>query len=125
MDALIRYGFSVEEIKNIMNSNEDINNISDNDINKIIKLLEKCNCKINHIKNIFITNPFVLTRDYDEIEKSINILNDNLKDVFLVLDTNPFILNISDKEIGLLINELVKKNIDVNDYFLFNANEII
>ena len=125
MDALIRYGFSVEEIKNIMNSNEDINNITDHDINKIIKLLEECNCKINHIKNIIITNPFLLTREYDEIVKTINILDKNLKNVFLVLDTNPFILNITDRDIELLINKLNKENICINDYFLFNSYEII
>jgi len=125
MDALIRFGFSVDEIKNIMNSNEDINNITDQDINKIIKILEKFNCKINHIKNIIITNPFVLTRDFDEIEKTINILNNNLDSIYLVLDTNPFILNISDREIEILINQLVRDNININDYFLFKANEII
>ena len=123
MDALIRYGFSVEEIKNIMNSNEDINNISDKDINKFIKLLEQFECKINHIKNIIITNPFILTRDYDDVEKTINILNSYLKNnISIVLDTNPFILNLNEKDINNIINKI---NGDICDYFMFEAYKII
>lgn len=123
MDALIRYGFSVEEIKNIMNTNEDINNITDKDINSIIELLEKYNCKINHIKNIIITNPFLLTREIDEIEKSISALLDITDRVEILLDTNPFLLNIGERDINSTIrrlyNEGLKKE-DIIDYFYVN-----
>ena len=123
MDALIRYGFSVEEIRNIMNTNEDINNITDKDINEVIKILEKYNCKINHIKNIIITNPFILTRDLDEIEKTIKVLIEFSKRIEVLLDTNPFVLNISDRDIISIVNDLSNKGYNKNDlcdYFYFN-----
>ena len=123
MDALIRYGFSVEEIRNIMNTNEDINNINDKEINSIIELLEKYNCKINHIKNIIITNPFLLTREIEEVEKTICSLLDITKEVELLLDTNPFLLNIGERDIcstvRKLVNEGLKKE-EVIDYLYFN-----
>lgn len=120
MDALIRYGFSVEEIKNIMDTNEEINIVSDKDINNIISLLEKYNCKINHIKNIIITNPFVLTREIDELEKAINILVDICKNVEVLLDTNPFLLNMSDRDINSLVKSLNLSRNDLIDYLYFN-----
>ena len=123
MDALIRYGFSVEEIRNIMNTNEDINNISDKEINSIIELLEKYNCKINHIKNIIITNPFLLTREIDEIEKSIGALLDVTDRIEVLIDTNPFLLNIGERDINSIIrrlsNEGLKKE-EIIDYLYIN-----
>ena len=60
MDTLVRYGFSIEDIKNMMDSNQEIENIEDSVILKLIKLLENENCSQDSIKNIFITNPFYL-----------------------------------------------------------------
>ena len=120
MDILIRYGFSVDEIKNIMNTNEEINNVSDKDINNIITLLEKNGCKINHIKNIIITNPFVLTREIDELEKTILVLINITDFVELLLDTNPFLLNMSDRDINSLIKNLGLSKNDLLDYLYFN-----
>ena len=64
MDILIRYGFSIEEIKNMIDSNPDINNVDDSVIYTLIDVLGYCGCLSNHIKNIFIllnlTRPFFL-----------------------------------------------------------------
>ena len=69
MDSLIRFGFTIEDINILMNTNEDISLVSDNEVNEIIKLLENNNCSINTIKNIFICNPFVITSSIIDINK--------------------------------------------------------
>ena len=51
MDTLIRFGFSIEEIQTMMNTNHSIEEISDNDILDLIDLLKEINCKEEQIKN--------------------------------------------------------------------------
>ena len=120
MDALIRYGFSVDEIKNIMNTNEEINDVSDKDINNIIALLEKYGCKINHIKNIIITNPFVLTKEIDELEKTIIVLKSISSNIEILIDTNPFLLNMNERDINSLVKNLELSKNNIVDYLYFN-----
>ena len=37
MDSLIRYGFTIEEIKILMDTNEEISSVSDNHVSDIIR----------------------------------------------------------------------------------------
>ena len=118
MDTLIRYGFTIEEINVLMDTNEDISLVSDNDVNEIINLLKNVNCSEKTIKNIFICNPFCLTNSVNELDKLINkLLELGFKNINLLFDTNPYILNMSDKEIEKLYNKKKEEG--------FNKNEII
>lgn len=124
MDILIRYGFTIEEIKIMMDTNSLIENINDNNIKSIISILEKVNCNLDDIKNILICNPFCITNNINDI----NNLIDKLKDIGIIelnklFRTNPYILNISDKELDKLYNE--KKEVGLNkeeiiDYINYN-----
>ena len=106
MDSLIRFGFTIEDINILMDTNEDISLVSDNEVNEIIKLLENNNCSINTIKNIFICNPFVITSSIIDINKLIDKLKEiGFKNINLLLDSNPYILNKSDKELEKLYNK--------------------
>lgn len=124
MDGLIRFGFTIEEINILMDSNEDISLVSDNSVNEIIKLLKDNNCSINTIKNIFICNPFVITNNIIDTAKLINKLKElGFTNINLLLDSNPYILNISDKELEKLYNKKKDeglKSSEIIDFISYN-----
>ena len=116
MDILIRYGFSIEEIKNMIDSNPDINNVDDSVIYTLIDVLGYCGCLSNHIKNIFICNPYYLTRNSKEITKLINKLYEiGLNNLYIIFDSNPYILNYSSKDIEDVVSMFKKKKINASD----------
>ena len=124
MDILIRYGFTIEEIKIMMDTNENIEDINDNNINSIIKILEDENCSLDEIKNILICNPFCITNSINDINNLITKLKDiGIKNIHILITTNPYILNISDKEIEKLYNDKVKNGLEkeeIIDYISYN-----
>lgn len=124
MDGLIRFGFTIEEINILMDSNEDISLVSDNSVNEIIKLLKDNNCSNNTIKNIFICNPFVITNNMIDTAKLINKLKElGFTNINLLLDSNPYILNISDKELEKLYNKKKDeglKSSEIIDFISYN-----
>jgi hypothetical protein len=114
MDVLIRYGFSIEEIKNIMDTNILISNIEDNDIYALIDLLGSVGCMNSQIRNIFICNPFYLSRSVNNIEELINTLKEyGFTELNYLFDSNPYILNINASDIIKLYND--KKSIGMSD----------
>lgn len=125
MDSLIKFGFTIEEINILMDTNEDISSISDNEVNNIIKLLKDINCSNNTIKNIFICNPFIITNNINDITKLIDKLKElGFKNINLLFDSNPYILNISDKLLEKLYNkkkdEGLKKE-EIIDFISYNS----
>ena len=122
MDTLVRYGFSIEDIKNMMDSNQEIENIEDSVILKLIKLLENENCSQDSIKNIFITNPFYLNRDVKEVEGLFKELKKNgIKKLNILFDMNPYLLNLNDTD---LKNLIISKKLNRKDFAEFIYSEI-
>ena len=74
MDILIRFGFSMEEIQNMMDTNDIIEETSDKNINEILDTLKRIDCQEEQIKNIFICNPFCLTKEAKEINDTLQEL---------------------------------------------------
>ena len=74
MDVLIKFGFSIEDIKNMMNSNKEIELLEKENIYDIIYSLECVGCSNSIIKDVFITNPFCLNVDNNQIKKLIDYL---------------------------------------------------
>ena len=128
MDVLIRYGFSMEEIKNMMENNQDIENIPDKNIYDIIDILGSVGCLSNHIKNIFYSNPFVLSRNPKDIKKLIERLkNYNLTHLEILFDSNPYFLNIGELEIKKIYKNKQKEGLnedEIKDFFYYHSNEI-
>ncbi len=123
MDTLIRYGFTIEEIKIMMDTNSLIDDINEKNINSIINILESVNCNKFEIKNILICNPFCITNNITDINNLINKLkNIGIGELNILFCTNPYILNISDKELEKLYND--KKKIlnkeEIIDYINYN-----
>lgn len=129
MDVLIRYGFSIEEIKNMMDSNQEIEGIEDKDIYELIEILINIGCVNSQIKNIFICNPFCISRNIIEIHKSINKYKElGLDNLNVMFDSNPYLLNLEDIEIENIYNESIEKGYtkeQVYNYFYNNSNRII
>ena len=124
MDSLIRFGFTIEEINILMDSNEDIQSCNDKTIQELIKVLESIGCSEKQIKNIFLCNPFSLTENINSIKKQIKILYQyGIDNIPLLLNSNPFLLNkniniesiIKDNELRGLSKE------EIIDYFFENS----
>ena len=126
MDILIRYGFSIEEIKDMMDTNEEIESISDNRILELISILTSLGCHEEHIMNIFCCNPFCLSRDIT----SINMLISKLKEkgfcnINILLDTNPYLLNLNDVDIDSIFLRKEKDGLTIEEIIDYFNNNII
>ena len=125
MDSLIRFGFTIEEINILMDSNEDISLVSDNDVNEIINILNN-NCSNDTIKNIFICNPFSITNSIIDTNKLIDKLKElGFNNINLLLDTNPYILNMSDKSLEKLYNKKKEEGLNKDEIIDFISYNII
>lgn len=129
MDVLIRYGFSIEEIKNMMDSNQEIEGIEDKAIYELIDILINIGCINSQIKNIFICNPFCISRSIIEIHKSIDKYKElGLDNLNIMFDSNPYLLNLEDIEIAKIYNDSIEKGYtkeQIYNYFYNNSNRII
>ena len=125
MDSLIRFGFTIEEINILMDTNEDISLVNDNEVNEIIKLLKNNNCNDDTIKNIFICNPFIITNNIHDTIKLIDKLKElGFKNINLLFDSNPYILNMSDKSLEKLYNKKKDEGLskdEVIDFISYNV----
>ena len=125
MDVLIRYGFSIEEIKNIMDTNILMSNVLDSDIYTLIDILDNVGCINNQVRNIFICNPFYLSRNISDIKELINKLKEfGFTELNYLFDSNPYILNLNASDIECIYNE--KKGIgmsdeEIRDYINYNV----
>lgn len=109
MDKLIELGLSSNDIENMILLNPMIKFLNLNEIERNILILENIQCDTSHIRNIFITNPFYLTRSIDDIEKLINkLLSLGFTNLNLLFDTNPFFLNLDSFEIDDFIKDKQK-----------------
>lgn len=124
MDVLIRFGFTIEEIQNMMNSNEDILQVDDSEIEELIKLLKDIGCSLNSIKNILSCNPFYLTRGLNSIKKLLNKFYElGFSYLYILFDSNPYILNKSDTDLEELYNQKISEGLtksEVLDFIQYN-----
>lgn len=125
MDILIRYGFSIEEIKDMMDTNQDLESINDNDILELINILIDVGCHEEHIMNIFTCNPLLLSRDITQIKKLIKKLkNLKFKKIYMLLDSNPYLLNMNEDELEKEYNDRLDQGLsheEAIDYFYHNT----
>ena len=115
MDTLIRYGFTIDEVKLMMDSISFLFSFDDKDIESLLHFLETLQCDEDIIKNIFICNPFCFTKDVDEIKKVIEKLKEyGIKSFATLLDSNPYILNKTDKEIESFYQKKMKEGYTID-----------
>ena len=125
MDVLIRYGFSIEEIKNIMDTNILMNNIEDKDIYTLIDILTNNGCINNQIRNIFICNPFYLSRNINDVNDLISKLKElGFTELNYLFDSNPYVLNLNASDIMSLYNDKKSTGMsdeEIRDYINYNV----
>ena len=106
MDVLIRYGFTIDEIKSMMDANEQIDEVHDQDVSSLIELLEKVGCTRQIIKNIFLCNPFFLSRNGKEVQCLLDKLYEiGCTYLYLLFDHNPYLLSYKDTDIEAIYNQ--------------------
>lgn len=116
MDVLTRYGFTFEELNYMLESNDDINKLNESEIYEKIDILGRVGCMSDHIKNIFICNPYYLTRNSKDINKLIDKLYEiGLNNLYIIFDSNPYILNYSNIDIENIVSLLKKKKLNISD----------
>ena len=87
-----------------------LKNAIETDINiyELIEILEKAGCSEKQIKNIFLCNPFYLTRKVFDVLNMIQKLYEiGCSHLNLLFDSNPYILNLMDEEIEAFVNKKI------------------
>lgn len=116
MEELFSLGISEDDIKNMLEQNSNIFNMSGDMIKEKIDILRYINCNERHIKNIIISNPEYLERDSSDILKLIKYLNDmGFTLLNLLFESNPYFLNYDVFEIRNYINKRKDDGIELED----------
>ncbi len=126
MDILIRYGFSIEEIKNMMDTNIEIGNIEEENIERLITILEEIGCDSLQIKNILVANPFYLNRSLNDadslIKEMLSFKIDNLQTIF---DRNPFLLNLNVEDFKIIIDSKTSEGLKKEEIIDYISYELV
>ncbi len=129
MIELYNIGISKETIKNMLETEPSINELTKIEIKEKITMLKELNCSNSQIVNIIGSNPRYLNRTTGEILKLIETLsNYGFRTLNILLETNPYILELEPFEINNYIEERKTKgesleniidDLETNSY-LFN-----
>lgn len=126
MDVLIQYGFSIEEIQNMLNTNFIIESIDDRLIYELIDNLKEIGCNNNHLRNIFICNPFCLTNSLPNIKELIKKLHElGYDSLYTLFDSNPYLLNLTAKDIDESYHNMLDKGMSKEDYLDYLSYQFI
>lgn len=100
MEELFNIGINENDIKNMLELNPDLKEITSDEIKEKVILLRSINCSDNEIKNIVSSNSLFLTRTNGEIVKLIECLTKyGFTTLNILFDSNPYILNLEPFEI--------------------------
>lgn len=109
MRELINLGLSEETIKEMLEHNIEIKDLSEDDIIAKEVFLKNIGVSISQIANVISSNPYFLTDDEDISHKVIEKLEYlGFKDVNSLIESNPLILSLDAKDISKFIKEEVK-----------------
>ena len=104
MEELFKIGLDNSIIMEMVKINENISDMSDDEISKYILFLRQIGCNDSHIRNIVQVNPYYFNRSFDDLISLINKLREiGLTHINLLIDSNPFLLNNDSYEIDEFI----------------------
>ena len=128
MLELYNLGISEKTLKNMIEINPEITELTNQEIIKKIEILKKINCSKSQILNIISSNPIFLSKTNKEIIKLLSFLiRIGFTTINILLDSNPYILNLEQFEIKNYIDNRTRKgetidkiidDIDNNPYLL-------
>ena len=126
MIELYNIGISESTIKNMLEIEPDLKELSEKEINEKIVILQELNCSNNQIVCIIGSNPHYLNRTKGEIIKLIDTLSSyGFRTLNILFDSNPYILNLEPFEINNYIEnrknngedlESIVDDLDSNPY---------
>ena len=113
---LIELGISENTILSMVELNPQIKDIGEIELKNKIEILKNINCSNTQIIDIITSNAnFFNTIDDDNI-KLINYLSElGFNCLNILFDSNPYILNLEVYEIKNYINNLLKKDLKLED----------
>lgn len=108
MEELFDLGISENTIKNMMELNPNIKEMSNKEVKEKEVILKKLNCSQTQIINIISSNALYLARTNYEVIKLINVLiKYKFNNLNILFDSNPYILNLESFEIENYINSRI------------------
>lgn len=116
MEELYYYNLNDNDIKEMINLNNEILLLENYEIKEIIDILKNIKCNDKQIRNILICNPFYLSRCKSDIVNLILKLKElGINDLNLFFESNPHFLNKDVFEIEEYINNQVNKKRNILD----------
>lgn len=116
MEELFKLGISQNGVKNMLELNPNIKEISNEEIIEKIELLKTINCSNREIINIISSNSLYLDKTKTECLKLFKYLLDLGFDTLNILfDSNPYILNLEPFEIENYINSKKEEGMSLED----------
>ena len=116
MNELFNLGIDEMNIKFMIESNPNIMDMDEKEVNDRIELLKELGCDDFKIRNILIGNPWYLDRCITDVIKMINKLSEiGLDRIDLLIDSNPLLLNIDSFEIDDFIEKKMIEGYTIED----------
>ena len=116
MEELFNMGISEATIKNMVEINPELRDISKNQIIEKENILKCIKCNDIQIRNIISSNPTFLTCTNSEIIKLLEYLNKlGFNTLNILFDSNPYILNLEPYEIESYISERKNNGESIED----------
>lgn len=116
MLELLNVNLSIEEIKEMLEENPELEYLSNSEIANLIDLLKSVGCSNKIIRNIIIANPFYLNRIFDNVLELIQKLKSlGIERLDITFDSNPLLLNEDASDIDEFILEKRKNGMEIND----------
>lgn len=110
MEELYNLGISEQTLKNMLEMNFEISELSNKAILEKEELLKKINCSKVQILNIISSNPIFLSSLNEKIKDLLHYLTElGFEGLNTLIDSNPYILNLEVFEIKKYIDDRLKK----------------
>ena len=116
MIELYNMGISDITLKNMIEINPEITELTNQEIIKKVEILKEINCSKTQILSIISSNPLFLSRGINEIIKLLSYLQEiGFTCLNILFDSNPYILNLEPFEIKKYINNRINQGENLDD----------
>ena len=113
MNYLYNLDLNENEILDIVDANEEVKDLSEEEMLKYIYILIDIGCTQKQIHTIITSNPAYFSRDIDDVVSFLRKLKSYDIDVSLAVEANPWLLNKDSFELDEFINE--KRSLGIAD----------
>ena len=116
MNELLNLDLSGETLREMVEINPDIMDLSSDEVKEKVELLKLLGCRDNQILNIISSNPMYLSRLNSDLISLINYLSEiGFTCLRILFDSNPSILNLDVFEVRNYIDNRMKNGETLED----------